>query len=305
MPTNIYYRLYIKKNRLQDAWNLNYNEIFSPYSNPNTKDWGSNESNIFIYYYAKNGNEADFKIYKVGENNYDLDAILEATLPSKPMGLKLEYTDCENEMRYPKLIWNQNTEPDMIDNSGQYPVEHYKIYRAYSAMEIVPGDFNMIADIYIDASIQQPYYIDYNTYGRCGGLNAQTNYRVRYKIKAVDITSWPSVYSDFVSTSTYELHRDGDFVNGNQLPKIYSLSQNYPNPFNPVTNVKYSIANQGFVTLKIYDILGREIKTLVNELKNPGEYIVQFNGTEFASGIYFYQLKAGNFVQVKRMILLK
>jgi hypothetical protein len=85
----------------------------------------------------------------------------------------------------------------------------------------------------------------------------------------------------------------------------YELSQNYPNPFNPITNIKYQIQKTGLVTLKIYDITGREIKTLVNEIKNPGSYIVSFNGTEFASGVYFYRIQSGDFVQVKKMVLIK
>jgi hypothetical protein len=88
-------------------------------------------------------------------------------------------------------------------------------------------------------------------------------------------------------------------------PLKYELSQNYPNPFNPITNIKYQIQKTGLVTLKIYDITGREIKTLVNEIKNPGNYLFSFNGTEFASGVYFYKIQVGDFVQVKKMVLIK
>jgi len=88
-------------------------------------------------------------------------------------------------------------------------------------------------------------------------------------------------------------------------PIKYELSQNYPNPFNPITNIKYQIQKTGLVTLKIYDLLGREIKTLVNEIKNPGRYVVSFNGSEFASGVYFYRIQSGDFVEVKKMVLLK
>jgi hypothetical protein len=91
----------------------------------------------------------------------------------------------------------------------------------------------------------------------------------------------------------------------NTTPIKYELSQNYPNPFNPVTNIKYQIQKTGLVALKIYDITGREIKTLVNEIKSPGSYIVTFNGAEFASGVYFYRIQSGDFVQVKKMILIK
>ncbi|MCX6159578.1 MAG: T9SS type A sorting domain-containing protein [Ignavibacteriae bacterium] len=91
----------------------------------------------------------------------------------------------------------------------------------------------------------------------------------------------------------------------NSLPINYSLSQNYPNPFNPATKINFAIPKQGFVTLKIYDIIGREIKTLVNEVKQAGYYTVDFNGSSLASGVYFYRIQSGDFVTVKRMVLVK
>jgi Secretion system C-terminal sorting domain len=89
------------------------------------------------------------------------------------------------------------------------------------------------------------------------------------------------------------------------LPNKFSLSQNYPNPFNPVTSMQYTIGNRQLVTLKVYDILGREIATLVNEEKPAGEYEVEFNGTNLPNGIYFYQLNAGEFSETKKMVLIK
>jgi len=85
----------------------------------------------------------------------------------------------------------------------------------------------------------------------------------------------------------------------------YYLSQNYPNPFNPRTSLQYAIGNRQFVTLKVYDLLGREVVTLVNEEKPAGEYEVEFNGNNLPSGIYFYQLKADQFVETRKMVLLK
>lgn len=85
----------------------------------------------------------------------------------------------------------------------------------------------------------------------------------------------------------------------------YNLIQNYPNPFNPSTQIKFSILKDGFVTLKVYDILGREIAELVNEEKFAGTYSVSFNASNLASGIYFYSINAGKFNQVKKMILLR
>jgi len=89
------------------------------------------------------------------------------------------------------------------------------------------------------------------------------------------------------------------------IPDKYSLSQNYPNPFNPVTNLEFEIPELGFVTLKIYDVMGRELITLVNENKEPGYYIVRFNGSKLSSGVYFYRMTAGEFVAVKKFVVLK
>jgi len=85
----------------------------------------------------------------------------------------------------------------------------------------------------------------------------------------------------------------------------YSLKQNYPNPFNPATNLSYSITQPGLVTLKIYDVLGTEIETLVNEEKPTGTYELNWNAANLPSGVYFYRLQAGSFVQTRKMILLK
>jgi hypothetical protein len=88
-------------------------------------------------------------------------------------------------------------------------------------------------------------------------------------------------------------------------PKTYDLSQNYPNPFNPSTTIEYSIPNDAVVSLKIFDVLGKEVATLVNEQKATGTYIVNWNASNFSSGLYFYRLNAGEFSQTKKMFLVK
>jgi endo-1,4-beta-xylanase len=89
------------------------------------------------------------------------------------------------------------------------------------------------------------------------------------------------------------------------LPSNFELMQNYPNPFNPTTNIKYNIIKTSKVTLKVFDLLGREIQSLVNTVQAPGQYIVTFNGGNLASGVYFYQLSAGDFSITKKLMLLK
>ena len=88
-------------------------------------------------------------------------------------------------------------------------------------------------------------------------------------------------------------------------PDEFILEQNYPNPFNPTTTIEYSIPMAGLVTIKIFDILGREVTTLVNEEKQRGNHLVKFNASNLSSGIYFYRLQAGNFMSEKKLILLK
>ncbi|MCH7962846.1 MAG: T9SS type A sorting domain-containing protein [Bacteroidetes bacterium] len=92
------------------------------------------------------------------------------------------------------------------------------------------------------------------------------------------------------------------------MPTEFSLSQNYPNPFNPSTKIKYALSSRQYATLKVYDILGNKVATLVNEELPAGEYEVEFIAAKnsfLSSGIYFFQLRAGIFIQTKKMLLLK
>ena len=90
-----------------------------------------------------------------------------------------------------------------------------------------------------------------------------------------------------------------------KLPKDYNLSQNYPNPFNPSTSINYSIPIGGIVKLKVFDVLGREVATLVNTQQKTGNHKIEFNASKFASGIYFYTLQINDFISTKKMVLLK
>lgn len=119
-----------------------------------------------------------------------------------------------------------------------------------------------------------------------------------------------------ISTGKYlyrlkQVDYDGAFSYSKQIevdvkmPNRFNLSQNYPNPFNPSTCIQYAIGNKQYVTLKVYDILGNEVAALINEEKPAGVYKINFNAAELSSGIYFYKLTAGSFIQTKKMILLK
>jgi len=97
---------------------------------------------------------------------------------------------------------------------------------------------------------------------------------------------------------------DVEIIDDNS-PEEFSLSQNYPNPFNPSTKIRFSITQVGFTTLKVFDVLGNEVATLINEEMPAGKYEIEFSGNELTSGIYFYQLKAGSFIETKKMVLMK
>ena len=122
--------------------------------------------------------------------------------------------------------------------------------------------------------------------------NIEVGSKIYYRLKQIDF--------DGAYTYSKEL-----VANYNSSVSEYSLNQNYPNPFNPSTNINYSLLENQQVTLKVYDILGNEVATLVNEAKQPGKYSVNFNASNLASGTYIYCLTAGSFSQVKKMILIK
>ena len=90
-----------------------------------------------------------------------------------------------------------------------------------------------------------------------------------------------------------------------KLPTDFSLQQNFPNPFNPTTTINYSVPKSGIVKIKVYDLLGKEVATLVNENKPTGNYSVQFNAVKLVSGVYFYRMEAGSFSQTKKLLLVK
>ena len=110
---------------------------------------------------------------------------------------------------------------------------------------------------------------------------------------------------DFMITDANGLMMTKTFIFSYVGPKEFKLEQNYPNPFNPSTVISYQLPVVSNITLKVYDILGSEVITLVNEQQEPGYYEVQFNAANIASGMYVYRLQAGDFISVKKMLLIK
>ncbi|MEJ2506843.1 MAG: T9SS type A sorting domain-containing protein, partial [Ignavibacteriaceae bacterium] len=114
----------------------------------------------------------------------------------------------------------------------------------------------------------------------------------------VVLVGWGKIF-DKINESTTDVKNEG------KQPETFKLFQNYPNPFNPTTRIQYSIASKQFVSLRVYDSLGKEVKILVNAERPAGTYEVNFTSKDLPSGTYFYKIKAGDFVQTKKMILLR
>ncbi|MBM4159240.1 MAG: T9SS type A sorting domain-containing protein, partial [Ignavibacteria bacterium] len=129
--------------------------------------------------------------------------------------------------------------------------------------------------------------------------------------KYADLSSGDGCTQTTINTITYRpnlkitIGAPNAITNANEIPTTYSLSQNYPNPFNPVTKINFAIPKQGFVSLKVFDILGREVANLVNEVKSPGNYVLDFNASHLASGVYYYKLESADFTDIKKMVLIK
>mgnify|MGYP001399001311 CR=1 FL=1 len=131
----------------------------------------------------------------------------------------------------------------------------------------------------------------YSYTDNCNNLN---NEKILYRLKQIDLNG------DFVFSETKEI-----VLTNTNVPQEFLVSQNYPNPFNPSTKISWQSPVSGWQTLKVYDVLGKEVATLVNEYKPMGRYEVEFDASHLSSGVYFYQLRAGEYVEIKKMILMK
>ncbi len=122
-------------------------------------------------------------------------------------------------------------------------------------------------------------------------LDRMASGKVQYRLKQIDFDG-QFEYSNVIEVDA-------------GLPKVFALEQNYPNPFNPTTVISYQLPVAGNVSLKLYDVLGKEVMTLVNGRQEAGAYNFNFNASSLSSGVYFYRLQSGNFVQTKKMMLVK
>jgi hypothetical protein len=205
--------------------------------------------------------------------------------PLAPQNLTISINTSEETV----LNWNPNTEPDVRITGGKY-----RIYRAETDLNgnILP--YQLVATINaMNGNSPLSSWID----TEAGKSKTRKLY---YKITAVDVNQHESLYSNEVWRWGRILKSSsGVFVND------FDLNQNYPNPFNPTTKISWQSPVNGQQTLKVYDVLGREVAILVDEYREAGRYEVEFDGTNLPSGKYIYRLQSGSYSDVKKMILSK
>ena len=200
------------------------------------------------------------------------------TSPEVPTGLAVMKSDDSNTKV--TLSWSANSESDLAGYEIHYGTES-GVYDGITAEE--------------GAS---PVQISTFTEFELTGLDAASTYY--FALRAFDGSLNLSEFSNEVTISMAT-----GIETAIQIPDKFELSQNYPNPFNPSTNIKYSVPSASLVQITVYDLLGREVETLVNSVKQPGTYQITLDMSSFASGIYIYRLKAGSFTQTQRLTLLK
>ncbi|MBL1214220.1 MAG: T9SS type A sorting domain-containing protein [Ignavibacteriae bacterium] len=237
---------------------------------------------------TKPSSNVGMEIVGEGTNYFTIDFYavnpLDAS-PSKPQNLVVTI-----ENNSPRLNWTANTEPD-VATGGKY-----KIYRAVTT----GGEPTSFAHV---ATVNHPIttWLDYDYYVNGNGTN-----KLFYKVSAVDYpTNKESAKSDYdwLWWNKY-LQKKGE--NSEQLlVSEYKLFSNFPNPFNPSTIIKYQIPESGFVQLKVYNVLGKEVTTLVNGVQEQGSYSAPFDASELAAGVYLYSIRVNDFSKSHKMLLLK
>jgi M6 family metalloprotease-like protein len=283
-----------------NLWNVGYNQVFSQWSNPKTYP-ASNKKGISIELVSQNPDGSADLIVKFGVDNCEA-----GTPPSKPLNLsasKYYFDPSKPTLFHPQIKWMRNNEPDVINPSNP---GKYNIYRGFVAIPKTDPPYVLIQSVsfmsnsFIDNDIS--LYDPGNSYG-C----AYQPREYAYRITVTDNENLESVRSErsLIDGFIDPCAPPGSDKLALEHPFEYGVF-NYPNPFNPVTAIKYFVPYDSYVSIRIFNALGQEVVALVNnEFRKAGSYSVTFDGTNYASGIYFYQLSAGTFTVTKKMLLIK
>ncbi|MBC8179759.1 hypothetical protein H8E88_01430 [candidate division KSB1 bacterium] len=266
-----------------DTFNPNTTTVISPWSNPNTNIWGDPYPVVITFAMEIIGQyEEIINVHFYLSNPEDAK-------PSRPRNLAVTFSDND----HPFLTWENNTEPDL---------SYYEIYKKRGS-----GNWFLLT------TTTNNYYEDQSEIKATGRIKIM----VYYNIKAVDTSSKKSNPSSTVSIVVKELVGiPKSLADEGIIPSAFSLNQNYPNPFNPITTIKYDLLEDSFVKLRIFNLLGEEIRTLAVGKESAGFKTTIWNekdkdGSAISSGMYIYNFSAKSlesdeeFHQIRKMVLLR
>jgi photosystem II stability/assembly factor-like uncharacterized protein len=284
---------------------------------PNTIYMGSSSPIVVTQY----GPTRIFKSYNFGSSWINSSTGMDTTIDAYCPVRDLSISSIDTNVILAGLIWNYTTlgGPWVSTNAGSLWIQKTNGF----ADPVAP-----IRSVLIEPSSNNKFYIGATGSGSSpGGVWTSTNggdvwFNINHELmdsnhtvrslafRTTDSTLFAGVSDVFYGTPgifEYSFNLVGKKNLRNNSPISFSLSQNYPNPFNPITKIKFSIPNGvlGQTFLSVYDIIGREIAKLVNEKLSPGTYEVEFDGSNYPSGVYFYKLKTETFNETKRMVLIK
>jgi hypothetical protein len=265
-------------------WSMGYNQVFSPWSNPASYDKNRQPTNTGFEILSFNNGVYSLQFNTSASSNL-------AGSPSKP--------------------------PLGAFHAGDGPIRYGWAYLAWGAdywdEQPIESDINW-SELQRKISTNGAWQSVYSGPNRYWSDNSiiydpeNGNIPVFFRVRVRDSQNKWSIWSDLYDTRTFSNQNSTEKIKSKtiiNIPTEYNLSSNYPNPFNPSTIINYAIKDAGLVSIKVYDVLGAEIATLVNETKEAGEYDVEFNASELPSGVYIYTLQTGDFISSKKMILMK
>jgi M6 family metalloprotease-like protein len=262
----------------KNSFDTAFNDVFSSWSNPPAKTWDVQSVDFAMEVISQNGSNLLVKF--INKNSLK-------SKPSKPnLGIDPRKLDNQTNSNIIQLVWGADNrdglpiEPDIICSELQIKIDSSCWNTIYSGTDRSWNDSNLA----------------YHQFGK-----VFISFRVRMRDDQNQWSKWSDIYETEKNLNNIT---SIDEKNPNKLLE-WHLYQNYPNPFNNTTIIRYSIPKEGIVTIRIYNILGEEVTTLVNEQKAAGKYETEFNATDLPSGVYFYKLQAGPFLQTRKMILLK
>ncbi len=283
---------------------------------------------IAITFYVQSNNVGQISVYSDTINEGQVYTIQSKTLPSNYSNAATIYNSLAgSEFYFQSGSLNQDISlwfviSNINLNNGIYdPINGVNLFfdvdfyvYDWSGQILQQEPFKLNAGTYAVVKIAKSS--TFNTLLNSAGLNLSTTLKFAYAVAAGfdttgiqtfdstnSVTAWISHFSNIIGSSSGSITAVKE--NANNLPTQFALKQNYPNPFNPSTNIIYDVPKSSFIQLNVYNILGQKVATLVNSINNAGVHNVTFNPGNLSSGLYIYQLKAGDVTLSRKMLFLK